>query len=141
MGAIDRNTNSRKVVKAVIHKEGKFLLQLRDNIPSISYPNCWALFGGGVDEGESLIEALQRELTEELGWSPKAFVYLNEVRNTLHSCSITHYLAECEVSTEQLRLGEGSDMKWFTVPEISRLDNRLTEAYRAVQTAVPYTSK
>ena len=140
MGAIDINTNSRKGVKAVIHKEGKFLLQLRDNIPSISYPNCWALFGGGVDEGESLVEALHRELDEELSWSPKGFKYLNEVENRLHRCYITHYLAEYEVGSGQLRLGEGSDMKWFTVSEIAQLKNRPSGVYRAVQIAVSLIS-
>ena len=39
-----RNTAKNKiqeVVKAVIFKEEKFLLQLRDNIPAIPYPNSW----------------------------------------------------------------------------------------------------
>ena len=40
--------NIQEVVKAVIFKEGKFLLQLRDNNPTIAYPNTWAFFGGGV---------------------------------------------------------------------------------------------
>ena len=39
--------NIQEVVKAVIIKEGKFLLQLRDNNPTIAYPNTWAFFGGG----------------------------------------------------------------------------------------------
>ncbi len=43
----------QEVVKAVIYKNDKFLLQLRDNIPDISYPNTWAFFGGGVDEGKT----------------------------------------------------------------------------------------
>mgnify|MGYP001327503498 CR=1 FL=1 len=44
----------RDVVKAVIYRHHKYLLQLRDCNPAISYPNTWSLFGGGVDEGENI---------------------------------------------------------------------------------------
>ena len=46
--------------------DGKYLLQLRDNIPGIWYPDHWGLFGGGVDPGEDEIVALRRELQEEI---------------------------------------------------------------------------
>ncbi len=54
-------------VKAIIYdQEGRFLLQLRDNAGGISEPNRWGFFGGGVEEGETLTGALDRELQEEL---------------------------------------------------------------------------
>jgi 8-oxo-dGTP pyrophosphatase MutT (NUDIX family) len=46
--------------------DGRYLLQLRDDIPQIWYPGHWGLFGGGVDAGENEIDALRRELREEL---------------------------------------------------------------------------
>jgi 8-oxo-dGTP pyrophosphatase MutT (NUDIX family) len=45
----------------------KFLLGKRG--PTIEDPNVWGTFGGGVDEGESLVGALRRELREEAGYS------------------------------------------------------------------------
>ena len=57
--ASDKN-KIREVVKAVILKEEKFLLQLRDNNPAIPYPNSWAFFGGGGDDGARHEEALKR---------------------------------------------------------------------------------
>ncbi len=45
---------------------GGFLLQLRDAKPDIWYPDSWGLFGGGVEPGEDPLEALKRELREEL---------------------------------------------------------------------------
>ena len=60
-----------EVVKAVIYKDQKYLLQLRDDNPEISSPNTWGFFGGGVDDGETHEEALIRELNEELNWKPK----------------------------------------------------------------------
>lgn len=45
---------------------GQFLMQLRDNIPTIQSPNQWGLFGGGMEAGETPIEGLIREIHEEL---------------------------------------------------------------------------
>lgn len=32
------------------------------------FPGCWDLVGGAVEEGESLLGALRREIHEETGW-------------------------------------------------------------------------
>ena len=33
--------------------KGEVLMQLRDNKPSIPYPNCLGTFGGQIEEGET----------------------------------------------------------------------------------------
>ena len=48
------------------NREGKVLLQLRDNIPVIPWPDCWGTFGGQIEEGETPEEAIRREIREEL---------------------------------------------------------------------------
>jgi 8-oxo-dGTP diphosphatase len=50
-------------VSAILHWQGRVLL-IRQEKPGKEY---WLLPGGGVDGGETLIEALRRELREELG--------------------------------------------------------------------------
>lgn len=45
----------------------KMLLQLRDNKPGIRYPGIYALFGGKIEGEETPLQALQREIMEELG--------------------------------------------------------------------------
>jgi NUDIX domain len=52
-------------------EDGQYLLQLRDDVPHIWYPDHWGLFGGSVEPGESEIEALSRELKEELELEPE----------------------------------------------------------------------
>jgi 8-oxo-dGTP pyrophosphatase MutT (NUDIX family) len=46
--------------------DGRYVMQLRDDIPGIFYPACWGCFGGAIEPGETPEFALQRELREEL---------------------------------------------------------------------------
>ena len=111
----------REVVKAIIYNNGKYLLQLRDNKSFISYPNMWSLFGGEIEKGESKIEALNRELKDELGWYPYKVDYLNKSSNYEDKCSVFYYHADFYVKYKKLILGEGQAMKWFTVDEAQNL--------------------
>jgi len=56
----------------ILVKDGKALLQLRDDNPNITYPNHWGFAGGGtLEEGETYLQAAQRELEEETGYISK----------------------------------------------------------------------
>jgi 8-oxo-dGTP diphosphatase len=48
---------------------GRVLLQLRDDSAGIPYPNSWGTFGGQVEDGETPLQAIIRELREELDYS------------------------------------------------------------------------
>jgi 8-oxo-dGTP diphosphatase len=49
----------------LLNERGEILMQLRDDIPTITDPGCWAVPGGGQDPGESLEAAARREFVEE----------------------------------------------------------------------------
>ena len=51
----------------LLNEENKILLHLRDNKPTIMYPNRWVLPGGYVEEGETPMQCIIREIAEELG--------------------------------------------------------------------------
>jgi 8-oxo-dGTP pyrophosphatase MutT (NUDIX family) len=47
---------------------GRFLLQQRDNIPTIIQPGKVGLFGGHLEEGETHLDCVIRELHEEISY-------------------------------------------------------------------------
>tara|TARA_A100001015_G_scaffold318641_1_gene439118 strand:+ start:2093 stop:2488 length:396 start_codon:yes stop_codon:yes gene_type:complete len=108
----------KKVAKAIIHQDGKFLLQLRENRPDIPYPNCWSFFGGELEEKETPWEALQRELCEELEWYPEFGNFL-WVLNDHNNSSVIHlFSVPFTGDPENLALHEGQAFNWFKTLEI-----------------------
>ena len=61
-----------EVALAMLHRDGRWLMQLRDEIPTIVAPGCWGLFGGHLDPGETPEQALRRELLEEISWQARS---------------------------------------------------------------------
>ena len=101
---------------AIIHQDGKYLMQLRDDIPNIAYPGVWGFFGGHIEPGEEPEAALKRELVEEINYRVEQLTIFrcdrldNYIRH-LYSCPLTVPVAELE-------LKEGWDLKLLTPAEI-----------------------
>jgi 8-oxo-dGTP diphosphatase len=54
----------------LVTENGRLLMQLRDDGKPIAFPGHWGCFGGHVEAGEDLHDAIRRELTEEIGHTP-----------------------------------------------------------------------
>jgi 8-oxo-dGTP diphosphatase len=105
-----------EVALAMLHRDGRWLIQLRDEIPTIVAPGCWGLFGGHLDPGETPEQALRRELLEEISWQPLALepVMVHHIhRRTAHV-----FLGELSVPLEQLQLLEGQDLSLVDPEEL-----------------------
>ena len=61
---------------AILLLGDKYVLQLRDNKPTIAAPGQWALFGGMKKTSETPLEAISREIQEELSIQPSEIHYL-----------------------------------------------------------------
>jgi 8-oxo-dGTP pyrophosphatase MutT (NUDIX family) len=68
-------TMTNSVAALILDEGGRYLLQLRDDLPEIWFPDHWGLFGGAIDGNEALDEALTREMEEELGFVPEGAAY------------------------------------------------------------------
>jgi 8-oxo-dGTP diphosphatase len=106
------------VVLAVLFQEGRFLMQLRDDVPNIAYPGHWGLFGGHLEAGETPEVGLKRELIEEINYIPEK---PTEFRCYVDDRLIRYvYYAPLTVSLDELELNEGWDLGLLTPDEIQQ---------------------
>jgi 8-oxo-dGTP pyrophosphatase MutT (NUDIX family) len=117
------------VAALIVAPDGRYLLQLRDDIPKIFYPGYWGCFGGAVNDGEDPVEALKRELYEEIEMTVQVFRKFVGLDFDLVPIGKQKYCRDFfEVNTteeeiERLVLHEGAAMKLFTPSELHALPN------------------
>jgi 8-oxo-dGTP diphosphatase len=101
-------------VGVLIDREGRFLLTSRP--AGKVYAGYWEFPGGKVEPGETIAEALKRELAEELGiaagpvlpWRQWVMDYPH-ARVRLHFCKVHEWRGDFEMR-------EGQCMAWQTLP-------------------------
>jgi 8-oxo-dGTP diphosphatase len=106
------------VAVAILYRENKFLMQLRDNIPNIIAPGCWALFGGHIEPGETPEIAVQREVMEEIGYELTAFSQFGIYSDQKAIRYV--FQAPLLVPLDQLVLSEGWDLDLLTAEDIQQ---------------------
>lgn len=112
-----------KQIAAIIFENdnGELLLYLRDNKPTIPFPDHWDLIGGHVEEGETPEQALVREVKEELGIDLKEYEFFriyqclsgDAYENTKYI-----YSGKLNIPIGQITLYEGVEAKYFKREEI-----------------------
>lgn len=97
----------------------KYLVAQR--APTITNPNIWNFFGGGVKEKEQPINAAVRELKEESGISvrPSELQSLGSIK--LNSNYIFYYLYSTSIMLPFTLNGESATAKWLSKGEIAKL--------------------
>ena len=130
----------------IVDRQGRFLLQHRDDKPDIYNPGLWGSFGGGIDPYEAPDDGLRRELQEELAWQPERIELFGAYPYDTGKLLIYVYVTPIGVPIEALVLGEGQGMAFFapdalpenTVPELRTLIERFasTDRYREIIAAM-----
>lgn len=112
------------VAAILVLDDGRYVMQLRDAKPGIFYPGHWGCFGGAVDQNEEPLEALRRELAEELelelGRAEK-FTRFDFDFAALGHPSVYRIYYEARLSQEKfsrLVLHEGAELGAFHAPEL-----------------------
>lgn len=101
-------------VGVLIDAQGRFLLTTRP--PGKVYAGYWEFPGGKIEPGETVEQALRRELQEELGieigaalpWQQEVFDYPHALVR-LHFCKVFDWSGHFEMR-------EGQTMAWQTLP-------------------------
>ena len=119
-----------KAVKAlIIDAQGRYLLQLRDNIPRITFPAYWCLFGGALKGLETPINGIKRELYEELGYKPTFIEQFLSYKYSIKRVNIIDREVTIFASLidsyeiEKLVLREGQSLAFFNILELQKENN------------------
>jgi 8-oxo-dGTP diphosphatase len=112
-----------KEIAAIIleNDNGEFLLYLRDNKPTIPFPDHWDLIGGHVEEGETPEQALVREVKEELDIDLKEYTFYRKYECLTGDAyeNIKYiYTGRINLPLEKITLLEGVRPQYFTREEI-----------------------
>jgi len=115
------------------NNDGKILLQLRDNKPSIPYPNCWGTFGGHIEEGETPEEAIKREIKEELNYDLIDFEFCN-IYFFKNYVIYIFKKTDKKIKISDLKILEGQKGEFLTLEEIKKKncsfnDKKIIEDY------------
>ena len=99
-----------------------------------TYPGLWSFPGGHAEPGEAMLEALIRELREEVAVTPTQLRYFTSIRDpnaspadpaTYHIYAITGWFGE-------LRLigAEHSELRWLSLREAGGLPDLALAEYK-----------
>lgn len=110
----------------IINEQGRAFVQKR-SLTRRLWPGCWDLVGGHVESGETLEEALHREIREETGWKLARIgsiieIYEGKTENGEEIYEVD-FLVEIEGDLEhpQLEWTKNSEFRWIDLAEIEML--------------------
>lgn len=103
-----------------INNKKEILLYLRDNKSIIPYPNTWALLGGHVEQSETILEALKREVREEIGYEIKNPIFLGTLDDQVGDI-VYIYKSKIDKKIDELKLNEGQKLGYFNFEQLVKL--------------------
>lgn len=120
-------TEPRLVVGALIRDPYDRLFVQRRSASRRLFPGCWDVVGGSVEEGESLLDALHREIAEETGWRLRRVLgrvaHEEWTANGLWHIE-SDYVVEVDgdLSSPELERDKHTEFAWIAAEEVSLLD-------------------
>ncbi|MFI0976284.1 NUDIX hydrolase [Streptomyces sp. NPDC021093] len=117
----------RRVVGALIRDPYDRIFVQRRSADRRLFPGCWDVVGGAVEEGETLLDALRREIAEETGWQLRR-VLARVAHEEWAADGLRHiesdYVVEVDgdLSSPALERDKHTEFAWLAAEEVSLLD-------------------
>jgi 8-oxo-dGTP diphosphatase len=111
-----------EVVAAIIIHDSKILCVQRGPAKYDYISHKWEFPGGKVEEGETKITAIKREIKEELHMDITVDAFLTTVQHAYPDFHITMHSFLCSCDTAELNLTEHRALKWLSKDELKDLD-------------------
>jgi 8-oxo-dGTP pyrophosphatase MutT (NUDIX family) len=113
-----------------INSKRKILLQHRSK-DAPTYPDQWGFFGGSIENNETPVDAIRREIKEELGLSLENLYFITSILDD--EDKIERYIfksfLDIDVGVLKSQQREGDDLAFFPFEELKELpmmtDSRL----------------
>lgn len=112
--------SKRKGAVVLFINKNKFLFYLRDNKPSIIYPNYWAPLGGTIEKGETPKETLKREIKEEINYNIKNPIFLGNFKDSYGNL-VYVFKSRINKKINEITLNEGQKLGYFSFKEALRI--------------------
>ncbi len=106
----------------IMNSKGEFLIQKRTPNKK-NFPNMWSQTGGGVDSGETTLQAAIRECHEELGINIEKdeIEFMLSFKRKYDFVDVWLVKHDYDISTLVLQEDEVSDVMWASIDEIREL--------------------
>jgi 8-oxo-dGTP diphosphatase len=111
-----------EVVAAIIYFENQILCVQRPKNKYSYISEKFEFPGGKIEAGESKIEALKREIIEELNLSIIIKSFFMTVVHEYPDFELTMHSYICEVDTKEIILNEHISLEWLNTNELKKLD-------------------
>ncbi len=111
-----------EVVAGIIYFENKILCVQRPKNKLAYISEKFEFPGGKIENGETQIDALKRELSEELNILPNIQSLFLTVVHEYPDFELTMHSYKCKVNNMEITLNEHIDYKWLTLQELNKLD-------------------
>ena len=123
----------RQIVNALLVRDGAVLLAKRSPARR-AYPGSWSFPGGHVEAGETLNDALVREVQEEIGVTPTCFRMLGSIQEpnlrTYDEATYHLYAVSVWEGVQPILIGdEHTELRWVTLDRAGSISGLAMSEY------------